>query len=346
MKLIKDVAAVVKDAALEWKEDQAPRFAAALSFYTLLSLAPVLLIVIALVGLAVGQTEAREAVVEQVRELMGSSGADAVETVLENAQEPSGGILSLVIGVVVLVFGATGVFGQLQTALNSMWEVRPKPGQGVWGVIRTRIISFSAIVGIGFILLVSLAVSAGLAAVGDMLGEGLPGGDVVLGVVNFLVSFAVISLLFALAFKILPDAVIRWRDVWVGAALTALLFVVGKSVIGLYLGRSSTSSSFAAAGSLVVLLIWVYYSAQIFFFGAEITQVYANRYGASIRPEEHAELVPEPPEEYRGGTGAQRMEGDGRREPREPGGRRVAPPGSGPPEEGDDTEARPGRRAA
>jgi membrane protein len=291
---LKEAWSLLRNTGGEWWGDHAPRFSAALSFYTLLSLAPILLITLAIVGLVVGGEEsARTAIEDQARDMMGGTAADAVGEVLDSAERPGAGIFSLVVGVVVLIVGATGVFGQLQTALNTMWEVRPKPGQGVWGMVRSRLLSFTAVMGVGFVLLVSLAVSAGLAALSDTLRENLPFGGYVLRLIEFGVSIGILTLMFALAFKILPDVEVRWSDVWIGALGTAVLFSVGKYLIGLYLGQSSTSSSYGAAASLVVLLIWVYYSAQIFFFGAEFTQVYANRYGGGIVPAENAERLPE-----------------------------------------------------
>jgi membrane protein len=210
---------------------------------------------------------------------------------IQRANKPSSGIVATVIAVVTLLFGASGLFGQLQDSLNTIWGVEPKSGRGIWGVIKDRFFSFVAVLGTGFLLLVSLVLTAGLSAMAKMFEGLLPGPEVLLQVLNFLISFAVIMGLFAMMFKILPDAQIAWSDVWVGAAMTALLFTIGKFLIGLYLGKSDVGSAYGAAGSLVIILVWVYYSAQILLFGAEFTQVYANRSGSRIVPTANAVAV-------------------------------------------------------
>ncbi len=207
---------------------------------------------------------------------------------LANFSHPASGIIATVIGLITLLLGAAGVFGQLQDALDTVWEVAPKPGQGIMAIIRQRFISFTMVLGIGFLLLVSLVISAAVSAVGSVISTSVPQSEFVLQAVNFAISFAVIMLLFALIYKVLPDAAIGWRDVWMGAAVTALLFTIGKLLIGLYLGSSSVGSAYGAAGSFVVLLIWIYYSAQILLFGAEFTQVYARTYGSRILPSRNA----------------------------------------------------------
>ncbi len=205
----------------------------------------------------------------------------------------SGGVIATIIGVVTILFGATGVFVQLQSALNRIWNVEPKPGAGIWSFVRTRLISFGMILGIGFLLLVSLVLSAAVSAVGTWATGLLPGSETLVNILTFAVSFVLTTLLFAMIYKVLPDVEIGWRDVWIGAGVTAFLFTVGKSLIGLYLAKSSVASTYGAAGSLVVLLLWVYYSSQILFLGAEFTQVYATRYGSRIRPSKHAVPVVE-----------------------------------------------------
>jgi membrane protein len=212
---------------------------------------------------------------------------------IAGASQTSDSIFAAVIGFVVLLFGAAGVFGQLQDALNTMWEVKPKEGRGILGIIKDRFVSFGMVLGIGFLLLVSLVISAGLAALGNFLVGLLPAYEIIMQIISFVVSFAVISLLFALLFKYLPDAKVAWGDVWLGAVVTALLFTIGKELIGLYLGRSAVASTYGAAGSLVVLLLWIYYSGQILFFGAEFTQVYANMFGSRIVPAEGATFISE-----------------------------------------------------
>lgn len=283
-----DIIGLLKQTFAEWQEDKASRLAAALSYYTAFSLAPLLIIVIAIVALVFGQDAAQGEIVGQIQGLVGKEGAKAIETMIENSRKPAEGTIATIISVAILLFGATNVFNQLQESLNTIWEVAPKPGRGVKGIIKDRVPSFAMVLGIGFLLLVSLVVSAGLTAVSNYLGHLVPNLSVVWRVVNFLFSFGVITLLFAMIYRVLPDAKIAWGDVWIGAAITSLLFTIGKSLIGLYLGNSSVGSTYGAAGSFVVLLLWVNYSAQILFFGAEFTQVYANKYGSRIVPSKNA----------------------------------------------------------
>jgi membrane protein len=286
---------MLKQTFSEWSEDKAPTLAAALAFYTLFSLAPLLLLIVSILGLVFGQGAAQEQFVGQVRGLVGSSGADAVQTALENADQGSGGILGTIIGIVTLLFGATGIMVQLQNAMNTIWEVKPDPEQsGIMHLIKVRVLSLGMLLAIGFLLLVSLLVSTVLSGLGSYLASILPGAEILWHIVNFFISFTVITLLFALMFKYLPDVRIGWRDVWVGAIFTAFLFEIGKYALGLYLGNSAVASTYGAAGSLVVLLLWVFYSAQLFLFGAEFTQVYARQRGAQIEPAEHAVPADQP----------------------------------------------------
>lgn len=288
----KEVGKLFAEAASEWSEDNAARLGAALAYYTVFSLAPLLIIVIALVGAIWGgqSGEAQARILDEMRQLMGPEGARMVGTMLENASRPgTGGVLATVLGVAALLFGATGAFAQLQGALNTVWDVRPDPERsGLMTLITTRLLSFGAILVVGFLLLVSLVLSAALSFVGDILTDITPRMQVLMRLLNLLLSLGVITLLFAFIYRYLPDVRIAWRDVWVGAVITAILFTLGKYLLGLYLGQSGTASAYGAAGSLVVLLIWVYYSAQIFFFGAELTEVYARRYGSKIRPSAYA----------------------------------------------------------
>lgn len=289
---------VLKETFQEWQLDKASQLAAALAYYTVFSLAPLLILVIAIAGTVFGTDAARAELTSQVRGLVGPSGADVITSALENASQPGQGqgAIASAISVVVLIFGASGVFAELQNSLNTIWNVEPKPNQGVGYFVQKRLLSFSMILVIGFLLLVSLVVSTALSGFGGYLDQWLAG----LGwVLNFTISIAVITALFAAIFKYLPDAHIAWKDVIVGGFITALLFTVGKYLLGLYLGNSSFSSTYGAAGSLVVLLAWVYYSAQILFFGAEFTQVYARRFGSQITPDKHAVFVPKqvPPQE-------------------------------------------------
>ncbi len=275
---------LLKQTWQEFNEDKVPRLGAALAYYTLFSLAPLLVIAIAIAGLVFGDEAARGQIVGTIGGLVGQQGAEAIQSMIQNASKPSTGILATIIGFVTLFLGASGVFGELQQTLNTIWEVTPKPTKGIMGMLKTRIFSFTLVLGTGFLLLVSLVISAGLAALGKYMSGLVPGLDFLWQIVNFVVSFGVTTLLFALIYKIVPDAEIEWRDVWVGAAFTALLFSVGRFAIGFYLARSATASAYGAAGSLVILLLWLYYSAQIMFFGAEFTQVYANKYGSRLQP--------------------------------------------------------------
>jgi membrane protein len=283
---------LLKEAYHDWSEDKASRLAAALAYYTAFSVAPLLLITIAVAGLAFGREAAQGRIVGQLQGLMGPA-AGAVETALANAQDPGAGALSAIIGLATLIWSASNLFGQLQETLNTIWEVAPDPDAGIVATLKRRFLSMTMVLGVGFILLVSLVVTAGVAVAGNFFSSVLPGGAVLWQVVNFSLSFAVTTLLFAAIYKVLPDVTIAWSDVWIGSAVTALLFTVGKLLIGLYLGHASVGSTFGAAGSLLVFLVWVYYSAQILFFGAEFTQVYARRYGSRIVPAEGAVAVTE-----------------------------------------------------
>jgi membrane protein len=230
--------------------------------------------VIAVVALAFGHSSAQDQILSQVQAMVGQEGANAIRTMIEHAQKPTSGIFASLIGVLTLLFGASGVFGELRSALNKMWDVKPKSGGGIGGMLRERFFSFGMVLAIGFLLLVSLVLSAGLAAMGKFLGGLLPLPEFVLSAINFVVSLAGISVLFALIFKFVPETQIAWKDVWIGAIATAFLFTIGKFLIGRYLG--SVSSAYGAAGSLMVVIIWIYYSSLLFFFGAEFTYALAH----------------------------------------------------------------------
>lgn len=287
-----DPIGVLKDTGKQWLDDKAPRLAASLAFYTLLSLAPMLVLSVSVAGLAFGEDAARGQIAGQLQGLLGDSGAAAVQGVLANAKTPSSGVIGTIVGIAIALFGASGVFGELQSSLDQIWDVEPKPGRGIKGYLRDRFFSFTLVLGVAFLLLVSLVMSAALAGIGAYLSHTLPGGEVIWQILNFVIALGVTTVLFALIYKVVPDVKIEWRDVWVGAFLTAALFSLGKLLIGLYLGRSSVASPFGAAGSVVALVVWVYYSAQILFFGAELTQVYATRRGARLEPTKNA--VPAP----------------------------------------------------
>jgi membrane protein len=277
---------VVTGAAKEFSEDKAPRLGAALAYYTIFSIAPLLVITIAIVGVVFHKEAAQGMIDDQLAHLIGKQGGEAIQSMIKGAGDKKNtGIVASIIGFVVLLFGASGVFIQLKDALNTIWNVEPeKQAGGVMGFIKTRFLSFGLVLAVGFLLLVSLVISTVLSGVGKFLG-GIAFLTPVLGILNFAISFGVITGLFAMLFKWLPDVKLRWKDVLLGAAITSFLFTIGKSLIGMYLGKSSVTSAYGAAGSLVVLLIWIYYSAQILFFGAELTQVYTRRYGSLFDPE-------------------------------------------------------------
>ena len=281
---LKSIFTLVKQAASEWVDQDVSSRGAALAFYTLFAIAPLFVIVLAIAGLWFGEAAARRELFSQVAGLVGNAGGEAIQALVSAARQPQAGAWATGFAAATLLVGATGVFVQLQNALNAIWGVRRSPGRGLRDFIRDRILSFALIVGMGFLLLVSLVLSAGLSALDNFLIGWLPAQATLWQGINFVISFGVITLLFAMIFKVLPDVKIAWRDVWLGALLTALLFNLGKYLLGLYLGRSSVTSAYGAAGSLVIVLLWVYYSAQILFFGAKFTQIYSNRHGADIEP--------------------------------------------------------------
>ena len=283
--------ALVKQTFAEWWEHRVSRLAASLAYYTAFSIAPLLIIAVRVAGLVFDEASAREEVSAQLRGLMGPEAADAVEALLEKAAAPgSGGTLATVLGVAFFIYAATNLFAELQDAMNTIWDVKPKPDAGWWPTVRGRLLSFAMVLGTGFLLMVSLVLSAALAAASRYLGGGGDTGAV-WRAVNLAASLGVFTVMFAMIFKLLPDVLIRWRDVLMGAAATAVLFTLGKFLISLYLARPTVSSVYGAAGSLAILLIWVYYSAHVLFLGAEFTQVYARRHGRRIRPDPGAVRV-------------------------------------------------------
>jgi membrane protein len=287
-----DLPQLLKEAASEWIEDGAMRLSASLAYYAIFSLAPLLVIVISIAGLVFGEEAARGQIAQQISALAGAHAGEAIQaTVKASASEKTTGVLATIIGLVVLLFGATTVFAELKDALNTIWGVTVKPGRAFFTLVHDRFLSFSIVLAIGFLLLVSLVLSAVLAALGKYMSAWLPLPAVVWQAGDFLVSFAVISALFAMIFKVLPNVRIGWDDVRIGAVVTALLFTIGKFLIGLYLGTSSIASSFGAAGSVVIVLVWIFYSSCILFFGAEFTKVYARKFGSGIVPNSRAVLV-------------------------------------------------------
>lgn len=277
---------LLKKTFREWKSDNASRLGAALAFYSLFSMAPLLIIVVSIAGLVFGREAAQGRIVEQIQGLVGTEAARSIETIVGAARAPAPSLITAAVGLVILLLGASGVFDQLQEAMNIIWEAPPRPERTILQLIKDRFLSFTMVLGTGFLLLVSLVISAALAALNDSLGRLMVVPSLALQAAHILISFAVTAFLFAMIFKLLPDVRIAWADVWLGAAATSLLFTFGKVLIGLYLGKSTVASSYGAAGSVVILLLWVYYSAQILFFGAEFTQVYANTYGSRLSFEE------------------------------------------------------------
>jgi membrane protein len=287
----KTIFGLLKDTWDEWNTDRAPRLGASLAFYTVLSLSPLLIVAIAIAGFFFGQQAAQGELFNQATKLIGPQGADALQSLVQNANKPGAGLVATILSAATLLLGASGVFGELQGAMNIIWGVEERPGQGVVGMIKNRFLSFGFVLGAGFLLLVSLILSTVLNVLSSRLQSALPGADMLWQILEFAVSFAIITLLFAAIFKFIPDVEISWGDVAIGAVVTSLLFAIGRLLLGLYLGNSGTTSVYGAAGSLVAVVLWVYYSAQILFFGAEFTQVYASRYGSAIRPSAHAIAV-------------------------------------------------------
>jgi len=268
----------------EWNEDRAPRLAAALAYYTAFSIAPLLVVVIGIVGIVVSQDVVQKQILTEVQRSVGSDAAKMVGELITNSSKPTEGLLATILGIVTLLLGAGGVFGQLQDALNTIWDVDPavtgKRNTGVIYQIQNRFLSFGMVLVVGFLLLASLILTTVITAVSTYFITMLPGVEFLLSVFDTVLSFVVITAMFALLFKFLPKVRLEWRDVIVGAAMTSFLFSVGRLLLGWYLGRSSTASAYGAAGSFVLILVWIYYSAQIVLFGAEFTQVYARRHGS------------------------------------------------------------------
>jgi membrane protein len=289
---LRDLPQLLKEAASAWVDDGAMRLSAALAYYAVFSLAPLLVIVIWIAGLLFGQDAARGQIAMQISALAGESAALAIQSAIKaSAEQKNTGLFASSVGLVVLLFGASTVFGELKDALNTIWGVTLKPGRAFLTLVRSRFISFSMVLSIGFLLLVSLVLSAILASVGKYMNALLAFPPSLWYACDFAVSFTVISALFAMIFKILPNVRIGWHDVWIGSAGTAFLFSLGKLLIGLYLGTSSIGSSFGAAGSVVVVLTWVYYSSCILFFGAEFTKAYVCKFGSGIVPDKTAILT-------------------------------------------------------
>ena len=282
---------LLKDTFDQWNEDHAPRLGAAVAYYTVFSLGPLLLIVIALASLVFGQQAAHDQILGQVASLIGTQGAQFIDQAMTANVRSGSNIFASVIGIVTLLLGAIGLFGELKDSLNTLWEVEPKPGRGIKGLIVDRLLSFGMLLVTGFLLIVSLIVSTAVTATVGYLAGTLAASPQTIEIANFVLSFIVITVLFALIFKYLPDAHVQWGSVWLGAAVTALLFVIGKFLIGFYLGRSQLASAYGAASSVIIVLVWIYYAAQILFFGAEFTKVSAIKYGKGIIPDADAQRI-------------------------------------------------------
>jgi len=288
-----NVFSLLKQTFQEWLQDKAPQLGAALAYYTVFSLAPLILVLLAIVGVIFRDNPAGawNKITQQMSYFLDPSALQVVQSIAQKASQPGKSTIATIIGIALALFGASGVFGQLQDALNTIWGVKAKPGTGVWGFLRARFLSFAMVGGICFLLLVSLAVEALLKGFSHYVQSVLPGGIVIALSVYLIFDFAVVVLLFAMIFKFLPDVQIQWRDVWIGAIITAILFGIGKWLLGFYLGSGAAGSAYGAASSLITLLLWVYYSSQILLFGAEFTQVYAARSGRAFKPSEYAVRV-------------------------------------------------------
>ena len=284
---------LLKQTFNEWLQDKAPQLGAALAYYTVFSLAPLILVLLSIVGVIFREDPAGAwtKITQQMSYFLDPSAMEVVQSIAQKASQPGKSTIATIIGIALALFGASGVFGQLQDALNTIWGVKAKPGRGIWGFLRNRFLSFAMVGGICFLLLVSLAIEALLKGFSHYVQSLLPGGMVIALAVYLVFDFTVVVLLFAMIFKFLPDVKIQWRDVWMGAVITAILFGLGKWLLGFYLGSGAAGSAYGAASSLITLLLWVYYSSQILLFGAEFTQVYAARAGRAFKPSDYAVRV-------------------------------------------------------
>ena len=291
--LVGNAASLLKQTFQEWLQDKAPQLGAALAYYTVFSLAPLILVLLAIIGFLFRDDPAGawNKITQQMSYFLDPSALQVVQNIAQKAAQPGKSVIATIIGIALALFGASGVFGQLQDALNTIWGVKAKPGTGIWGFLRARFLSFAMVAGICFLLLVSLAIEALLKGFSHYVQSVVPGGIVIALTVYLVFDFAVVVLLFAMIFKFLPDVKIQWRDVWIGAVMTAIFFGIGKWALGLYLSSGAAGSAYGAASSLITLLLWVYYSSQILLFGAEFTQVYSDRAGRGVEPSEYAVRV-------------------------------------------------------
>ena len=288
---LKEFGSLLKQAFESWNEDKAARLAAALSFYAVFAIAPVLIIAVAVAGQVLGSVQVQTQLLNQLTATIGPQGADLIQSMLENARKPTDSLVASILAIVTLILGAAGAFGQLQDALNTIWEVRARTGSAIRRLLAEKFLSFLMVMGLGLVLLASLITSTALSALNTPIGSPTTSMTDILGIINLFGSFGVITLVFAVILKVIPDVHIRWSDVWPGALLTAVLFTLGKYAIGWYLAHSSVGSTYGAAGSLVIILLWIYYSAQIFLLGAEFTKMYARHRGSPVRPTLQAQAV-------------------------------------------------------
>jgi len=276
----KSIFGLLKDTFKEWREDKASRLGAALAYYAIFSIGPLILVAVAVAGFVFGEEAAQGQIVGSIQGVVGEDGAQIIQGMVQSASKPGAGIIASALGIVTLLLGASGIFGQLQDALNTVWDAEPKEGGGIIGFLKTKLMLFLMVLVVGLLLLASLVMNAVLTVIGKSFSEILPGGALVWQAFNFLATAAIMTLLFALIYKTLPATDIAWKDVWVGSVITAILFTIGQIALSIYLGFSDVGSPYGAAGSLVVVLVWIYYSAQILLFGAEFTQVYARNRGS------------------------------------------------------------------
>lgn len=285
---------LIRDTLSEFGQDKAARIAAALAYYAAFAIAPMLLVVIGVVGLFWGASESdmQARILAEISGMIGEDGASVIGTMLENTSDTGTGIVATIAGIGGLIWGATRLFAQLQGALNDIWNVAPKPGRGIMKLVTTRVLSFGMVLVVGLLMLVAMVIGTVVTALRDTLTQYVPGSAIVIDIANILIPLLLMTVLFAAIYRYLPDAEVRWRDVWMGAFITAILFSLGRYGIGFYLANSSTASAYGAAGSFVLLLLWIYFTSMIFLFGAEFTQVWARHHGHRIQPTEHAVRVP------------------------------------------------------
>ncbi len=310
----KSILGLIKATFKDWTEDKASRLGAALAYYAIFSIGPILVVTIAIAGWFFGDAASQGQVTSSLRGVLGEDSAKLIEGMLKSASSTGSGIIAGIIGLVTLLLGAMGIFGQLKDALNTIWEVEPAEGGGIMGAVKKNGLSFIMVLGAGLLLLASMLVNTLLAALGPFISQHIPGGALLWNIVNYVVTLALISVVFAAIFKFLPDARIDWKDALIGGAVTSLLFFLGQFALGLYFGFAKPGSAFGAAASLVIILVWIYYSAQILFLGAEFTQVYAGRYGEGIQPQPGARFVTEDARAQQGVKGSKTQHNKQRRE--------------------------------